>query len=549
MAEAKKKRLYELRLNDLVTTEIVGIDDVQVLQGPPGEDGYTPKIELVQKDNGYTLSVLSAEHGTWQTANLSNGLSGAPGKDGEDGSPGVQGYTPVVNLSETSDGKTWNMRISYSKENSTPDTITAAWDKGVNGVDGFTPVLSTSNVVQDGDKSKISISYDYKQRTTIPSSGTFILSTQNISGEDGKSAYQIAVDNGFVGTEEAWLSSLIGQDGFSPSANVTKSGSTATITVIDKSGTTSANINDGSLGLDISAVMEYFGKVSLLKPTNDDGRALQLSAVFYDDEACSTSAFQIDTATAAGKACTYAFVGGNNSDIDHTHVAGETNVDAAWLRLADWPTRFEDGLGPEFDNYPILLDIRQFVNDDQIMSKLQAKKHLYAKYAWYWYDDNDVAHYSDEYSLVFPSTTEVGASSNSIRTASSSTSASGTNVIDSLDYEFDFGGDDISAALLQPDIPNVLSVGLESGMNFCFKDYSEDKHYIVKFQPKAGSANIARDSIALWSQNVDGTITPLEIAGWTGITATTATSSFVSSRVYVGEFFFGIYANRLSATV
>lgn len=33
------------------------------------------------------------------------------------------------------------------------------------------------------------------------------------NGQDGKSAYQIAVDNGFVGTEQEWLTSLKGQDG------------------------------------------------------------------------------------------------------------------------------------------------------------------------------------------------------------------------------------------------------------------------------------------------------------------------------------------------
>lgn len=33
------------------------------------------------------------------------------------------------------------------------------------------------------------------------------------SGADGKSAYQIAVDNGFVGTESQWLTSLIGAAG------------------------------------------------------------------------------------------------------------------------------------------------------------------------------------------------------------------------------------------------------------------------------------------------------------------------------------------------
>lgn len=32
-------------------------------------------------------------------------------------------------------------------------------------------------------------------------------------GADGKSAYEIAVDNGFEGTEQEWLESLKGKDG------------------------------------------------------------------------------------------------------------------------------------------------------------------------------------------------------------------------------------------------------------------------------------------------------------------------------------------------
>ena len=34
-----------------------------------------------------------------------------------------------------------------------------------------------------------------------------------IKGKDGKSAYQIAVEKGFVGTEEEWLASLQGEEG------------------------------------------------------------------------------------------------------------------------------------------------------------------------------------------------------------------------------------------------------------------------------------------------------------------------------------------------
>ena len=39
-------------------------------------------------------------------------------------------------------------------------------------------------------------------------------------GTDGKSAYQLAVDSGFVGTEAAWLSSLQGSNGSAASVSV-----------------------------------------------------------------------------------------------------------------------------------------------------------------------------------------------------------------------------------------------------------------------------------------------------------------------------------------
>lgn len=77
-------------------------------------------------------------------------------------------------------------------------------------------------------------------------------------GVDGKSAYEIAVDNGYPGTEQAWLASLKGDkgdigasgkdgaDGFSPVAKVEKSGSVVTITITDANGTTIATLTEGA---------------------------------------------------------------------------------------------------------------------------------------------------------------------------------------------------------------------------------------------------------------------------------------------------------------
>lgn len=113
-------------------------------------------------------------------------------------------------------------------------------------------------------------------------------------GADGASAYEIAVENGYTGTEAEWLTSLKGQkgergekgekgdtgeqglqgiqgekgekgdtgtpgkdgvngtdgkdgaDGFSPTVTVTETSTGATITATDKNGTTTAKIQNGS---------------------------------------------------------------------------------------------------------------------------------------------------------------------------------------------------------------------------------------------------------------------------------------------------------------
>lgn len=81
-------------------------------------------------------------------------------------------------------------------------------------------------------------------------------------GVDGKSAYQVAVDNGYVGTEEEWLLSLKGdngrdgkdgndgQDGVSPTVAVSQTASGATIVITDVNGEKSIELSNGADGQD-----------------------------------------------------------------------------------------------------------------------------------------------------------------------------------------------------------------------------------------------------------------------------------------------------------
>lgn len=58
----------------------------------------------------------------------------------------------------------------------------------------------------------------------------------------GYSAYELAVQQGFEGSLAEWLLSLIGPQGYSPTAKVTTEGNITTITLIDQQGTTEENI-------------------------------------------------------------------------------------------------------------------------------------------------------------------------------------------------------------------------------------------------------------------------------------------------------------------
>lgn len=107
---------------------------------------------------------------------------------------------------------------------------------GKDGVDGHTPVLTSSK------SGKV---------TTIFADGSQLAQINDgidgQNGQDGKDG-----QDGAPGQD--------GQDGYSPSASVTKSGSTATISITDANGTTTAEVSDGSALIDDTAGTGDTGK-------------------------------------------------------------------------------------------------------------------------------------------------------------------------------------------------------------------------------------------------------------------------------------------------
>ena len=73
---------------------------------------------------------------------------------------------------------------------------------------------------------------------------------QSHIGVPGESAYQIAVDHGYVGTEEEWLESLQGADGFSPNVQTEPITGGTKVIITDKNGAHPFDVMNGKDGQD-----------------------------------------------------------------------------------------------------------------------------------------------------------------------------------------------------------------------------------------------------------------------------------------------------------
>lgn len=68
-------------------------------------------------------------------------------------------------------------------------------------------ILNINDKANTSDLASVAFSNDYEDLTNTPTT------LDGTNGVDGQSAYEIAVNNGFIGTETEWLDSLVGTDG------------------------------------------------------------------------------------------------------------------------------------------------------------------------------------------------------------------------------------------------------------------------------------------------------------------------------------------------
>lgn len=192
--------------------------------GPKGDKGDTGNgISSIVLEDDYTLTITMTDGTVYHTESI-QGPAGPSGPSGQDGQDGRDGFSPTVQIVDGS--------------HSHAITIT-----DVSGIHTAT--------ILDG--------IDGSQGPQGPSG------SDGKDGKDGKDG-----QDGAPGRD-----GQDGQDGYSPSASVSKSGKVATITITDKSGTTTAQISDGDSG--DAPVQSVNGKTGAVVLSASDVSALPSS--------------------------------------------------------------------------------------------------------------------------------------------------------------------------------------------------------------------------------------------------------------------------------
>lgn len=215
-------------------------------QGVPGADGFSPIANVTKTGDTATITITD-ENGT-TTATVTDGAAGAAATVTAGTTTTLPaGSSATVTNSGTSSAAVFDFGIPKG------DTGAAGQD----GADGFSPIATVS---KSGDTATITITDENGTTTasvtdgsdgapgaaaTISAGTTTTLSpgssaTVTNSGTSSAAVFDFGIPQGATGAP--------GADGYSPTASVSKVGDTATITITDQNGTTTATVTDGTDG-------------------------------------------------------------------------------------------------------------------------------------------------------------------------------------------------------------------------------------------------------------------------------------------------------------
>ncbi len=195
----------------------------------------------------WTLDDGTEERDTLDVMDGADGQDGAPGQNGADGQDGADGAAATIRVGTVTSGQAPSVNNSGTSSAAVFDFVLQKGDKGDQGDPG-----------EDGQDGK---SFEIKGQYATEAD----LIAAHPTGQPGD-AYFVGTTNSpdlyvWLSDDNEWYNSGPitgvkgdkgdpGDDGYSPTATVSKSGSTATIQIIDKNGTTTATVSDGQDGAD-----------------------------------------------------------------------------------------------------------------------------------------------------------------------------------------------------------------------------------------------------------------------------------------------------------
>lgn len=189
-------------------------------QGVAGKNGTNGTVGT-NGTNGKSAYEIALDNGfSGSESDWIKSVQGVKGDKGDTGTNGLNGYSPVYRLVQNANGIFIQITDWIGGSGTKPST-------GYLSSTGIVTNISNATSIQ-GSKGDIGLQGAKGDTGAQGSKGD--TGSQGIIGD---SAYQVAVDNGFTGTEKDWLTSLIGKPIVSLSYNDDNS-----ITATDSSGST-----------------------------------------------------------------------------------------------------------------------------------------------------------------------------------------------------------------------------------------------------------------------------------------------------------------------
>lgn len=295
------------KVGGVTTIEITDKDGAKtavVNDGAPGKDGYTPVkgVDYFDGADGKDGESIGIEDYGYGLDNTTVAFT--------DGSviqiPNGVGIKNIRLSKESETGNTYKIELTNGQSY---DFVAPAGPTGKTGADGTSVTVSKVSESTENGGDNIVLFSDGNELTVKNG-------TRGSDGSNGKSAYEVACDNGFVGDEEDWLETLVGPKGNNGAHGIHAEHwwEGTVLTVRSASGESSADLKGekGEKGDTPVAGVDFFTeaeKTEMMAPATtlateaksiaDEAKTIAREASSDADEALDLAGEAHDTATAA----------------------------------------------------------------------------------------------------------------------------------------------------------------------------------------------------------------------------------------------------------